>query len=132
MRMNVPGHSDLRRIVVLNPKGGCGKTTLAVNLAGYLACQDKPVALVDYDPQGSSTQWLHRRPPTLPTIDRLADHGLARTGLADQSDRAAVWHAEGHVAHRLEPAFRQREGDLQIPYLQQVLHSGPFPQTSVA
>lgn len=68
MRLNVPGHADLRRIVILNTKGGCGKTTVATNLAAFLAAEGKPVALMDYDPQGSAVQWLNRRPPERPTI----------------------------------------------------------------
>jgi chromosome partitioning protein len=50
MQLNVPGHRHLRKIVVLNPKGGCGKTTLAINVAGYLASKGKAVALMDTDP----------------------------------------------------------------------------------
>jgi chromosome partitioning protein len=62
MRLSVPGHKDLRKIVVLNPKGGCGKSTLAVNLAGYLASRGNSVAIMDFDPQGSSIRWLKLRP----------------------------------------------------------------------
>ena len=62
MRLTVPGHKDLRKIVVLNPKGGCGKTTLATNLAGYLAAQNHSVAIMDFDPQGSAMRWLKVRP----------------------------------------------------------------------
>ncbi|HJP05542.1 MAG: ParA family protein [Gammaproteobacteria bacterium] len=62
MRLSVPGHKDLHKIVVLNPKGGCGKSTLAVNLAGYLASQGNSVAIMDFDPQGSSMRWLKLRP----------------------------------------------------------------------
>jgi chromosome partitioning protein len=51
----------MKRIVVLNPKGGSGKTTLAINLASYYAaCQQKPV-LMDFDPQGSSVRWVKKR-----------------------------------------------------------------------
>src|ERR1700743_3092916 len=54
----------MKRIVVLNPKGGSGKTTLAINLAGYFAsCQQKPV-LIDFDPQGSSVRWAKKRQAT--------------------------------------------------------------------
>ena len=59
--MYLPTTRELRRIVVLNPKGGAGKTTLAMNLAGYFAATNRPVALMDFDPQGSSTRWLEKR-----------------------------------------------------------------------
>jgi chromosome partitioning protein len=50
----------MKRIVVLNPKGGSGKTTLAINLASYYAsCQQKPV-LMDFDPQGSTVRWVKK------------------------------------------------------------------------
>jgi chromosome partitioning protein len=62
MTLNVPGHRDLKKILVLNPKGGSGKTTLAINLAGYLAATGRAPALMDFDPQASSTRWLARRP----------------------------------------------------------------------
>ena len=48
----------MRSILVLNPKGGCGKTTIATNLAGYYADRGKQVGLVDLDPQGSSADWV--------------------------------------------------------------------------
>ncbi len=51
----------MRSILVMNSKGGCGKTTLATNLAGYYAARGKSVTLVDYDPQESSIDWLDAR-----------------------------------------------------------------------
>ena len=69
------GSANLRRIVVLNPKGGSGKTTLAFNLAGYIASTGHKVALVDMDRQGSSTRWLQNRPSKLPHI-----HGISVIG----------------------------------------------------
>lgn len=62
----------MRSIMVLNAKGGCGKSTLATNLASYYANKGLPVALADYDPQGSSMAWLAARPPERPEI-----HGIA-------------------------------------------------------
>lgn len=51
----------MRTIMIMNAKGGCGKTTLATNLACWFADQDGKVALADFDPQGSSLDWLEAR-----------------------------------------------------------------------
>ena len=63
---------NLYKVVVLNPKGGSGKTTLAFSLAGYLASTGRSVGLLDMDRQGSSTHWLRNRPDTLPAIRALS------------------------------------------------------------
>lgn len=62
----------MRTILVLNSKGGSGKTTVATNLAAFLANRGKQVTLVDFDPQGSSVDWLSVRPENRPPI-----HGVA-------------------------------------------------------
>jgi cellulose biosynthesis protein BcsQ len=62
----------MQRIVVLNPKGGSGKTTIAVNLAACYAANGERPALMDLDPQASSTRWLRKRPNEAPAI-----HGIA-------------------------------------------------------
>tara|TARA_A100001011_G_scaffold364914_1_gene416122 strand:+ start:201 stop:809 length:609 start_codon:yes stop_codon:yes gene_type:complete len=54
--------------MVINSKGGSGKTTIAVNLAAYCAQNGLNTTLVDLDPQGSSTQWLKERPLNKATI----------------------------------------------------------------
>src|ERR1700676_567160 len=51
----------MQRILVLNPKGGSGKTTIATNLASYFASLGDRPLLSDNDPQGSSTRWLKKR-----------------------------------------------------------------------
>lgn len=63
---------SVRRIVVLNPKGGSGKTTIATNLAAYYASQGQATVLLDHDAQGSSTRWLSKRTDEIAPI-----HGIA-------------------------------------------------------
>ena len=58
----------MKKILVINSKGGAGKTTVATNLASYYAHQGEKTALMDYDPQGSTMQWLKLRPSHLNTI----------------------------------------------------------------
>ncbi len=62
----------VRKIVILNPKGGSGKSTIATNLAAYYATEGQSSALIDYDSQGSSTRWLSKRPH-----DAAYIHGIA-------------------------------------------------------
>jgi chromosome partitioning protein len=62
----------IQKIVIINSKGGCGKTTLSTNLASYYANHGFPAALFDYDPQDSATRWLRHRPAGLADI-----HGVA-------------------------------------------------------
>ena len=64
-----------RNVLVANPKGGSGKTTLATNLAGYFATRGKHVALSDMDRQRSALGWLQRRPEKLPLIHGLDGRG---------------------------------------------------------
>jgi chromosome partitioning protein len=56
-------------IVVANPKGGVGKSTLSTNLAGYFAWRGEWVALSDLDRQQSAQAWLDLRHETLPKIE---------------------------------------------------------------
>ena len=61
----------MKTILVANPKGGSGKTTLTVNIAGYLANRGQRVALLDLDRQQSASRWLALRPDDLPPIRTL-------------------------------------------------------------
>jgi len=90
-------HRDRRRIVILNPKGGSGKTTIATNLAAYYAANGLPPALMDFDSQGSSTRWLSKRTHEQPRIHGIAtfeNHvGMTRSfamRVPDEVDRVIV------------------------------------------
>ncbi len=69
------------RIVVMNAKGGCGKTTVATNLASYCAARGVAAALFDYDPQASSSFWLKTRPHELPAIHGVAAYQPPQQGV---------------------------------------------------
>jgi len=64
----------MRHIMVMNAKGGCGKSTLATNIASWYATEGASVALADYDPQRSSLDWLDRRPAERPEIVGLVGY----------------------------------------------------------
>ncbi len=62
----------MRTIMVLNAKGGCGKSTISTNLASYFAVErQQKVVIVDFDPQGSSMAWLRVRGDREPQIQGL-------------------------------------------------------------
>ncbi|WP_432722557.1 ParA family protein [Jeongeupia wiesaeckerbachi] len=58
----------MQTILVANPKGGSGKTTVAIQLASWFAWQRRPVVLADLDRQHSALRWLQQRPETFPPI----------------------------------------------------------------
>ena len=73
-----------RRILITNAKGGCGKTTLATNIASYYASLGRNVRLFDHDHQGSTLQWVRHRPKHLTEIhgvdaSRRPDNHMTRS-----------------------------------------------------
>ncbi len=75
---------SLKRIIVTNAKGGCGKTTITTNIASHYALQGKTVRLFDHDAQGSSLAWINRRPEDAAPItgvdaSKNSDHRLTRS-----------------------------------------------------
>ena len=85
----------MQRIIVLNPKGGSGKTTIASNLAACYAVDGHRPALMDLDPQGSSMRWLRKRPEDSPAIHGIA--GFERTGAVTRSWQLRVPNECGAV-----------------------------------
>jgi chromosome partitioning protein len=78
-----PKRDNLNKIVILNPKGGCGKTTIATNLAACYAKRGAKPTIMDCDPQGSTMAWLDRRPDGVPSI-----HGIAAFKKSMQATRS--------------------------------------------
>lgn len=66
--------------LVINTKGGVGKTTVTTNLASYFAANGVTTTIMDYDPQGSSLHWLRQRPEASASIhgaNAAPQHGAA-------------------------------------------------------
>ncbi len=80
----------MRHIMVLNAKGGCGKSTIATNIAGFYADEGKKVALADYDPQSSSLDWLQARPKDRPEIEALKGFESGLKGVARGTDVVVI------------------------------------------
>jgi chromosome partitioning protein len=100
----------MRAVLVANPKGGCGKSTLATNLAGMLAARGDRVFLWDLDRQKSSLEWLAIRPPELPRIERLDAKDDDKPKLPGGKswlilDTPAGLHGK-NLAHAIKPAHR--------------------------
>ncbi len=95
----VPDRENLHKIIVLNTKGGCGKTTLATNLASFYALRGPPPTILDYDPHGFAMRWLDKRPADRPLIRGIAAY--------EQSV-----HAPGRADLQVEPDTRVVISDL--------------------
>jgi len=80
----------MRQIMVLNSKGGSGKSTIATSLAAYYAGRGENVALVDYDRQASSLEWLDRRPENRPKIAGVAGFDSGFRSVPRNTDVAII------------------------------------------
>lgn len=87
----------MRKITLLNAKGGCGKTTIATNLASYFASEGLATVLMDHDPQGSSQRWLELRDEELPHI-KLIDAVNQKSGVTRTWQLHAGQDAEVMIA----------------------------------
>lgn len=91
-----PQKGNLNKIVILNPKGGCGKSTLVTNLAAKYTQRGSTPAIMDCDPQGSSMAWLERRAGNLPQI-----HGIAAYKKSMQATRSWQLRVPGDTVNLL-------------------------------
>lgn len=92
--LNTPNRTSLNRIVILNAKGGCGKTTLATNLASFYAQRGPMPAIMDCDPQGSTMSWLDKRGAGQPPI-----HGIAAYKKTMQATRSWQLRVPNETTH---------------------------------
>ena len=92
----------MRAILIANPKGGSGKTTLSTNIAGYLAARGQRVVMLDLDRQRSAEQWLASRPSSLPEIGVLRAAG----GKSAAADWLVIDSPAGLHGKNLEHALK--------------------------
>jgi chromosome partitioning protein len=85
----------MQRIVVLNPKGGSGKTTIATNLASHFAVHGERPLLMDYDVQGSSSHWVRKRHENQAHVDLISV--FERGALATRAFQLSVPEGTGRV-----------------------------------
>lgn len=111
----------MQTILVINSKGGSGKSTVSSNLAAWSAAAGHGTVILDYDPQGSSIQWLAQRPAHLPRI-----HGIhaseRRAGVTrvwqmkvpPGTERIILDAPAGVTGHALQDIVR-RAGEIIVP-----------------
>lgn len=105
----------MRHILVLNAKGGSGKTTIATNLAAYLASKGKNVMLADYDPQGSSMDWLDARSAAKAPINGAA--GFKTPARAGKSTDFMIIDSPAAIQGRELSNMLRRAETILIPVL---------------
>lgn len=96
----------MRSILIANPKGGAGKTTLASNLAGYLANSGKSVSLCDLDRQQSAIRWLGFRNPDHAPIEGHFAGNSAVARIPNGSDWVVVDAPAGLQGYKLTDYLR--------------------------
>ncbi|MCP4874519.1 MAG: ParA family protein [Gammaproteobacteria bacterium] len=89
----------MRSIMVLNSKGGSGKSTIATSIASYYAAKGNKVMLVDFDPQASSLEWLAARPSGRGSI----------TGIDGSSDQFRISRSADYVVYDTPAAVHGKE-----------------------
>jgi len=106
----------MRKIMVLNSKGGCGKSTIATNLASYYAYyEEKKVTLVDFDPQGSSLDWLKVRSPEYAEIKSI--NGVTESVRFSKDTDVVIMDVPGRVEGKELANLVKRVETIIIPVL---------------
>ncbi|MDT8363898.1 MAG: ParA family protein [Nitrosomonas sp.] len=101
----------IQSFLIANPKGGCGKTTLSTNLAGYFARQGHGVMLGDIDRQQSAHEWLRLRPKELPLVHswdiQPGEPVSPPKGAKYNADRVVLDSPAGLRGKKLEAAIKR-------------------------
>lgn len=97
----------MKTILIANPKGGSGKSTMATNLAGYFASRGRQVAIADMDRQHSSLHWARRRPERFPAIQ--AYDGRSKTEPDSKTDWLIIDSPAGLRGDRLAEAVKHAD-----------------------
>ena len=102
--MDITSRKDSpHKIVILNPKGGSGKTTLATNLASFFALHGPPPTLIDCDPRGYSMRWLAKRPTGRPKIYGIGAEDFCTD--ANKRNQLRAWPGSAHLIIDLPAAL---------------------------
>lgn len=107
----------MRKILVVNSKGGCGKTTIATNLAVALAARGEDVALADADRQKSGLSWVKRRPKNLVNVEALNWSKEGNIGDMDNKLDAVVIDGPGGLRSELAKNLIAEASDIIVPVL---------------
>jgi chromosome partitioning protein len=108
-----PYRDNLKQIVILNPKGGCGKTTLATNLASHLALRGSRPMLIDNDPRGYSTRWLRIRP----------EGSLAIAGVSSDPSSEIAQHQLQRVPRQIDSVIVDTPAAVSQREIRQLTHN---------
>lgn len=96
----------MRAVLVANPKGGAGKTTLATNLAGYFANRGQKVTLCDLDRQQSALRWMAFRDPAAAPVTGYFAGNQILLSLPHDADWAILDAPAGLQGYKLSDYLR--------------------------
>jgi chromosome partitioning protein len=108
---------QMRKILVVNSKGGCGKTTVATNLAVAFAARGDDVALADADRQKSCLSWVKRRSKKLASISALNWSKTESIGGKDMDLDVIVIDGPGGLRSELTKKLISEASDIVVPVL---------------